>query len=155
MSGTTRLDAFVALSAELTCFEPFELIGTGVAADHLAAADRVVGGSHIDDLLAAHQAICGLTGLARTAAFRRDILGCERLGPIARNVIKLWYVGVWFALPESWQQQFGPAPADKTFVVSPMTYIEGLLWKAAGAHPPGGRAPGFGSWADPPNIPPY
>ncbi|NNH33825.1 hypothetical protein C9413_32005, partial [Rhizobium sp. SEMIA 4085] len=38
-------------------------------------------------------------------------------------------------------------------VVSPDAYIEGLLWKAIGAHPAGAKGPGFGSWAFPPKIP--
>jgi hypothetical protein len=36
------------------------------------------------------------------------------------------------------------------FVVSPTAYTEGLLWQAIGAHPAGAKAPGYGSWAEPP-----
>ncbi|MET8565110.1 hypothetical protein ABZV75_32805 [Streptomyces flaveolus] len=36
------------------------------------------------------------------------------------------------------------------FVVSPDAYTEGLLWRAIGAHPTGAKAPGYGSWVNPP-----
>jgi len=32
--------------------------------------------------------------------------------------------------------------------------VEGLLWTAIGAHPAGAKAPGYGSWAEQPRIPP-
>jgi hypothetical protein len=89
----------------------------------------------------------------REASVRREILGDERLGPIARAILKLWYYGTWYALPEAWHQKYGPAPDDMTFVVSATAYVEGLLWRAIGAHPAGAKAPGFGSWAQPPVFP--
>jgi len=155
MSDRARLDTFVALSIELTCFRGFELLGTGMAKTYLDTLDNVIGASLVDELLAVHSTLCDLEGDERVVAMRRSILGHEKLGPIARNIIKLWYVGTWYALPGSWQERFGPAIADRTFVVSPTAYIEGLLWRAAGAHPPGARAPGFGSWQYPPRIPEF
>jgi hypothetical protein len=86
-------------------------------------------------------------------AFRAKILGDEKLGPIARNVIKLWFVGTWYQLPYNWTQKFGINENDKTFVVSPNAYIEGLLWPTIGAHPMGAKAPGYGTWSAPPDIP--
>jgi hypothetical protein len=35
-------------------------------------------------------------------------------------------------------------------VVSGQAYIQGLIWDAAEAHPPGAKQPGYGSWAIPP-----
>ena len=155
MSVDPRLETFVAFSAEATAFKTFELHGTGMAPEYLAAIDRIVGRSHIDTLLAVHAGITTTSAEERMRTLRLLIFGDERLGPIARNIVKLWYVGTWFALPASWQERFGPAPEDRTFVVSPAAYIEGLLWKAAGAHPPGAKAPGFGSWQDAPIIPSF
>jgi hypothetical protein len=155
MSDPMRLDDFITMSVELTCFKAYELFGTGMADAYLATADKVAGAPLIDELLAVYASLGDLHGDARCAALRRLILGSEKLGPIVRNIIKLWYIGTWFALPGTWQERFGPAPSDGTFVVSPTAYIEGLLWKAAGAHPPGARAPGFASWKDPPRIPEF
>ncbi|WP_405449758.1 hypothetical protein OG350_24170 [Streptomyces achromogenes] len=39
---------------------------------------------------------------------------------------------------------------EPLFVVSPDAYTEGLLWRAIGAHPSGAKAPGYGSWVNPP-----
>jgi hypothetical protein len=155
MSPGTRLDAFIAISVELTCFKSYELLGTGMAGAYLDTLDKVVGAPVADELFVAYAAVSTIEGDKRAAAMRRSILGNEKVGPIARNIIKLWYVGTWFALPTVWQERFGPADADGTFVVSPTAYIEGLLWRAAGAHPPGARAPGFGSWKHPPHIPEF
>jgi hypothetical protein len=90
----------------------------------------------------------------RTERLRREIFGDEKLGPIACNIIKLWYVGIWYQLPPAWTDAFDARPNDVTFMVSASACPEGLLWAAIGAHPPGAKAPGFGSWAAPPQIPP-
>jgi hypothetical protein len=153
MSVDPRLETFVAFSAEATAFKAFELQGTGMAPEYLATVDRIVGRSRVDSLLAAYTGATATSAEQRLRELRRRIFGHEELGAIARNIVKLWYVGTWFALPASWQDRFGPAPEDGTFVVSPSAYIEGLLWKSAGAHPPGAKAPGFSSWAEPPSIP--
>jgi hypothetical protein len=86
---------------------------------------------------------------------RTTILGNELLGDVARALIKLWYSGTWFELSSAWTERFGPRAANTTFVVSPDAYVEGLLWKAIGAHPAGAKGPGFGSWAFPPKIPAF
>jgi hypothetical protein len=155
MSVDPRLERFVGFSAEVTAFKTFELHGTGLAPEYLATVERIVGRPRVETLLAAHAGITATSADERLRTLRLVVFGDEQIGPIARNIVKLWYVGTWFALPASWQERFGPAPEDHTFVVSPAAYIEGLLWKAAGAHPPGAKAPGFGSWGEAPIIPSF
>ena len=62
------------------------MVGEGVLGELLdaygRAGDEVGGGS---------------SGAARL--LYRDIFSSEKLGPVARNIIKLWYVGVWYELP--------------------------------------------------------
>lgn len=155
--ASPRLATFLDLSVVLTGFDEFTLLGAGVAESYLTAAESRIGAANVDALLAAYGVIAGATvgdPAVRDARVRRDILGDERLGPIARGFLKLWYFGTWYALPESWQQTYGPAPDDRTYVVSTTAYVEGLLWRAIGAHPAGAKAPGFGSWAEPPVFPP-
>ena len=91
----------------------------------------------------------------REAFLRRELYGDPRLGPVARNVIKLWYVGIWYELPSAWVEAYGAGPADVDTMVSGAAYAEGLLWVAIGANPPGAKAPGYGSWTGPPCIPPF
>jgi hypothetical protein len=57
----------------------------------------------------------------------------EPSGDAARDVILLWYCGTW-----------------RGRTVSADAYLAGLQWVAAGAHPAGGRAQGYGAWAVPP-----
>lgn len=149
---SSRFDVFLDLSVELTAFSRFDLLGTGLAERYLATLDKVVGGEITEALLTAFVALPP-EDEARIQWVRTTILGDELLGDVARALIKLWYSGTWFELPSAWTQRFGARPAGTTFVVSPDAYIEGLLWKAIGAHPAGAKAPGFGSWAFPPKIP--
>ena len=74
---------------------------------------------------------------------------------MARNLIKLWYVGIWYELPRAWIEAFGARAANITFMASAQAYTEGLLWPSIGANPPGAKAPGFASWVGPPQIPPF
>ncbi len=152
---TPRLDRFLAFSSEVTSFTVFDLQGTGQAEAYLQTVDSVVGAPVVDELLAVYAGADRESGeQAREAYLRREIFGREKLGPIARNIVKLWYSGTWYELPSAWTEIYGPAPKDVTFVVSPYSYVEGLLWTAVGAHPAGAKAPGYASWAAPPVIPP-
>jgi hypothetical protein len=126
------------------------LRGTGQAEAYLAAVTGVVGEPLVDDLLERHD---GLPDGDREQRLRREIFSDERLGPIARNIVKLWFVGTWYELPAAWRETFGAHERDVTFVVSAAAYTEGLLWPSIGATPPGAKGPGYGSWAGPPRIP--
>ncbi|WP_207460056.1 hypothetical protein [Azospirillum sp. SYSU D00513] len=157
VTDENRLERFLAFSAEVTAFTVFELQGTGQAEAYLKTIGDVVGAALLDEILTVHGKQMSTTGdegrPARNAYLRREIFGSEKLGPIARNIVKLWYSGVWYELPTAWTENYGPAPKDVTFVVSPASYVEGLLWTAIGAHPAGAKAPGYGSWAAAPRIP--
>ncbi|MCA2211361.1 hypothetical protein [Jidongwangia harbinensis] len=139
------LDDFVAFSSEVTGFTEFDLLGTGQAQSYRDTVAGVVGEQGLAELLSAYRR--EVTELSdeqlRAEQLTRSVLGDPRLGPLARNIIKLWYCGVWFGLPGH----------EDTFTASPQAYPQGLLWYAIGANPPGARAPGYGSWAGPPRIP--
>ena len=148
-------DPFVAFSAEVTGFAPFELHGTGLAEDYLAAVIQVVGERSLGELLDAYSKITVVQDEVRISRMRREIFGHDKLGPIARNIIKLWYIGIWEPLPHAWIERYGPLDTNTGFVVNESAYAEGLLWVAIGANPPGTKAPGYGSWAHPPQIPAF
>lgn len=150
------LERFLAFSAEVTAFTRFDLAGTGQAESYLDVVRRVVGDDVLGELLDVYDGVVAAEPDDRTAragVLTRRILSDEKFGPVARNVIKLWYVGVWYQLPPEWGEAFGVPENDGTFTASPQAYPEGLLWKAVGANPPGAKAPGYGSWAHPPRIP--
>lgn len=129
----SRSDRFIVLSARLTGFGRVTLLGTGMTAEYLAALDAVVGAPLVDEMLASEDA----------GALLQD----PRLGPVARNLILLWYCGTWTALPEDWRAAHGTSPLDVTRVESAESYQAGLQWVVAGAHPAGARQQGFGAWA--------
>ena len=144
------LDGFLELSAALTGFSTFRLRGTGQAEAYLATLTEVVGEATVAALLDAWRRVAAEAEAAR--ALRQEILSDERLGPVARNVIKMWYVGTWHALPADWREAHAATDRDRTFVVSPVAYTEGLLWPAIGANPSGAKPLGYAMWATPPRI---
>jgi hypothetical protein len=73
-------------------------------------------------------------------------------GPLARNLIRMWYTGSWVALTDNYWA-LGTLRDNQTRVLTTQTYIEGLMWKAIGAHPMAAKQMGFGSWALPPGSP--
>jgi hypothetical protein len=139
-----RLDEFLDLSIALTGFSKLHLIGTGVGTEYLETVEKIVPGEIIDQLLHAHAGPGGDTELSAA------LLDDATLGPVARNIIVLWYTGTWIPLPEDWCESVGRSAADVAHVVSSEAYLAGLQWRTIGAHPPGGLPPGFASWACPP-----
>lgn len=102
----------------------------------------------LDELLSAYERLPGADRAERAVA--SDILDDTKLGPVARNVILLWYLGAWAGMPDDWRAAYGTCPLDEHHVISGAAYQAGLQWVAAGAHPAGSAAQGFGSWASPP-----
>jgi hypothetical protein len=149
------LEEFLTLSVDLTAFPETDLRGTGLAGQYLAKVRAACGDAVVTELLAAYQAARAEAG-ADPARFDRSlrfrIFSDPCLGPVARNVIKLWYAGLWYGLPAEWTDSFGARAAAETATVTPASYEEGLLWRAIGANPQGAKAPGYGSWAEPPRI---
>jgi hypothetical protein len=151
-----RLRAFVELSSQLTGFSAFELQGTGQAEAFCSTVDRIAGEEVLGALLEAFERVRAEAredGAAVERGIRRDILSDLRVGPVARNVIKLWYVGTWYELAPAWVDAYGASDDNITFGISPDAYTESLLWPAIGANPPGAKGPGYASWTGPPRIP--
>ena len=151
---TTPFDDFLSLSVVLTGYSRFRLLGTGQAQLYFSTLTDVVGEATVAELLQAFQRV--RHGADNDAAFeprlRAEILSDEKLGPVARNAIKLWFVGVWYQLPPEWREAYGMREKDVTFVPSPAAYAEGLLWPTIDANPSGAKGPGYGTWALPPRI---
>jgi hypothetical protein len=156
VSDAQRLSGFLELSSTLTGFSVFELQGTGQAEPYLSTVTDIAGAAILDELLEAYgrvQAAANEGAADLDGQLRREILADEKLGPIARNIIKMWFVGIWYELPSAWREAFGVREEDVMHMVSPGAYTEGLLWPTIGANPNGAKAPGYASWALPPRIP--
>jgi hypothetical protein len=143
------LRLFVEMSVVLTGFSQVELLGTGMERTYLTTVREAVGGAVTGDLLRVFREVVTAGGDVETG-LRVRVLGDPALGPVARNVISLWYMGNWYELPQSWQDAYGLSATDVTRVVSAESYQQGLVWTAADTHPQGAHQPGYGTWAEPP-----
>lgn len=156
MTDAALFEQFLQLSSVLTGHSLFTLQGTGQAKMYYTTLSSVIGQEYTETLLSR---FASLTDQAQGEEaqlhdlLRKHLLSDPKLGPLARNLIKMWYVGSWYELPEAWRTAYGVNENDRTFVVSSGAYIEGLLWPTIGAHPAGAKAPGYGSWNAPPDIP--
>ena len=139
-----QLKRFIGLSALLTGFREVQLSGTEVAGDYLETLRSVLPPDVLNDLLTA---FARLPAEGREKAAATTILGDPKLGPVAKNLIMLWYTGVWNQLPDIWRRANGASAKDVTHLVSGAAYRSGLQWVVAGAHPPGASHQGFGSWS--------
>ena len=134
-----RLQVFLGLSAALTGFTHFELLGTGLAAAHFSTLETVLPVGVTEELLTASQ-----------QESVDKLLADPKLGEVAERLTLLWYTGRWTSLPDAWHALYGFSPLDGTRVVSGPAYQAGLQWVVAGAHPPGGLQQGYGAWAHAP-----
>jgi len=146
-------DLFFSLSVILTGFSEAELHGTAMAKTYFALVPTIVGETLFGRLLMIWQDTyirAKGSDLLLEQLVTEQILEDPGIGPIARNVARLWYLGMWFQLPAEWRNVHGAWANDVTFVVSPQSYTEGLVWKAIHTHPPAAKQPGYGSWELPP-----
>lgn len=150
MSGLDAHRDFLGLSAALTGFEAVDLEGTGLVEAHANTVRDIVGERIFGRLLLTWHQID--EDVAESV--RRKILESPLVGPVARNIIQLWYTGIWNQMPGAWRNQYGASARDLTQVVSGAAYREGLVWRVIGAHPPAAKAPGFGTWTAPPGEDP-
>ncbi|HEX3151849.1 MAG TPA: hypothetical protein VHR66_27505 [Gemmataceae bacterium] len=150
---------FLTLSSALTGFTTADLQGTGLVDIYYNQTLDVIGSRITGILLLKWSAIRTEAGTfdPLDAKFKpriqKDIFDDPLVGPVARNVLLMWYTGNWYQMPGEWRQNYGASAGDQPHVVSAKAYQEGLMWRAIAAHPPAAKSPGFGSWAEPPKSP--
>jgi len=142
-----RLQEFLKLSVCLTGFDRLQLMNTAMAEAYLRTLDAVLPPGLVDKLLTTYRS---LPADGQEAAVTDQILNDPQLGPVARNLIVLWYSGTWEQLPDAWRATNGSSPLDHPHVVSSAAYLSGLQWAVVAAHPAGGLPQGFGAWSAPP-----
>lgn len=137
-------DSFLALSAALTGFSTLDLLGTGMEQEYQRTLDATLPPGIYRELLETWASAGG------DEAATDQIIADPKLGPVARNLIQLWYCGTWSAMPDDWRSTYGTTPLDTSRVVSPEAFQAGLQWVVAGAHAPASGQQGFAAWAIPP-----
>ena len=157
INASASMESFLDFSVVLTGFSRFHLQGTGQTSLYFSTIRDIIGEDILGEVLQTFhrlklEAQNSNDESILTNGLRSDILGSEKLGPIARNIIKLWYMATWYELPQDWQDVFGAKENDKTFIPSPQAYPEGLLWPTIGVNPPGAKAPGYATWSEEPSV---
>jgi hypothetical protein len=149
-------DLFVQFCSEITGFPDASLEGTGLVETYRKLIEQVLGDELVTQFYDLVELIVRLEGVeARQKQIVASVLPSTIFWPVTSNLISLWYLGVWTQLPATWYQAQGlPLPgtddAGKTHVPSDSAYVEQLSYRVAGAHPPGAKPTGFGSWSIPP-----
>ncbi len=154
MEPISPLSQFLFLSSALTGFSIVDLQATGVTNEYLTLVTNMVGERLSFDLWSETRKIAGDLPVVNSKVEReinRRILRHALFGPIARNILLLWYNAVWYALPGEWTDKYGANALDQDHVVSAAAYPTALVWPAMGAHPPAAKPTGFASWAMPPD----
>lgn len=147
-------DGFLALGAALTGYDRAALWATGCVSLYRGQLDAVAGpalGPRLEEIGGILAALPD--GPARDDLIRDELLSDADLGPLARSLIQLWYLGQWTPMPADWVARNGARPADTARILSRGSYVEGLVWDAIGAHPMGAKPQGFGAWAEEPPQP--
>lgn len=79
------------------------------------------------------------------ASVKAKIVDDTTLGRIAKNIIKMWYLGIWYDLNS-------PEDSGEGYVISSIAYKNGMVWSTMYAHPMGYSEENFGYWNTPPNT---
>lgn len=130
------LGIFVATSMFLTGYDAIELVATGMAETYFNVVMNKNPVAVVQSFLVAADDIIK-RNKDNPEKLNEEIL--NQLMPdalydgLAQNIITMWYMGNWM-----------------NEMVSSQAYIQGLVWKTAGSHPPGAQQPGYGSWHNPP-----
>ena len=139
-------DLFLSMSEELCGIPIYYLRGTGFADTYWDTVLEIIGNDLMDRLLASYASLPTCCQQDRKEAIRADLLSDDEFGPVARNIIKLWFAAVWFELPQEWHQKYKVFADDRTFIPKDKdkgyAYPESLLGPAVSEG--GKRTPGCG-----------
>jgi hypothetical protein len=145
--------SFVRLSSVLTGYPTATLAPpldpTDLASEYLAAVKQRADPATLDQLFTVYASIDRATGgdLSQQAApVQQQILAVDPIGPLARRILRLWYVSIWYDAEP-------PSMFEGGTVISMNAYVGGLVWSAAQAHPMGYSELAYGYWASPPAAP--
>lgn len=133
------LDDFIAMSSALTGTRDLD---RGIAAQYLDRISQDAEGGKLNDLLRTFREIWAAGG-DTTEAISRRIMNDANLGPLAQQIIVLWYTSALHRQDEKGNHIFD-------FPEDPNQYFSGLVWGAIRAHPLGLSGGYFGHWKYPP-----
>jgi hypothetical protein len=132
-SNKKGADIFLDISVCLTGFSEMELLGTGMLETYFNVMMNKNSIAVVESFLAKSEKI-----LAKNKGSKEKLNDeiLHKLMPdslyngLAKNIISMWYMGNWM-----------------NDVISPQSYVQGLIWTVAETHPPGAKQPGYASWS--------
>ena len=121
---------FLEISVLLTGFNEAELYATGMLETYYNALQVNTSQENFTFFFDEVRSILQLNHIDQI----NDAISSRLMQPssyegLAAAIIIMWYTGNW---------------GDN--VVTGQSYVQGLMWDAAEAHPPGAKQPGYGSW---------
>ena len=137
-SNKKTADIFLDISVFLTGFNKMELLGTGMLETYFNVVTNMNNVALVESFLAESEKILA-KNQGNTEKINNEIL--HKLMPdslyngLAKNIITMWYMGNWM-----------------NTVISPQSYVQGLIWGVAETHPPGAKQPGYASWSTAPKT---
>lgn len=148
-------ETFRQMSSVFTGFSPADIQGTGLTNQFFETIHNNLGNDSFVELMILFRRLEQQSNNNEelTKKLRHEIFASPKHGPLARNIIQLWYTGNWNSLSQSWVSTYGPINNNQTYVVSAEGYLNGLVWPAIGAHPMGGKQEGFATWSFTPPTP--
>jgi hypothetical protein len=152
---------FLKFSEEVTGYSSLDLEGTGLVDVYQAVVEGAIGDTLGAQFYAlAAEVVSPVDPVQRENGMRAQVLPSAIFWPVVSNLISLWYLGSWTILPDSWFVATGrtkPGVGETGSSGLPSSqatqaYIEQLSYRTAGAHTPGARPTGYGSWSIPPVL---
>lgn len=137
-SSKKETQIFLDISVCLTGFSEMELLGTGMLETYYNVMMNKNNIAVVEAFLTASAKILAKNKNSEED-LKKEIL--NNLMPdslysgLAQNIITMWYLGSWL-----------------NEIISPQSYVQGMVWGIAKAHPPGAKQPGFASWSMLPKI---
>ncbi len=137
-SNKKSADIFLDISVFLTGFNKMELLGTGMLETYFNVVMNMNNVASVESFLAESEKIL-IKNQGNEEKINNEIL--HKLMPdslyngLAKNIITMWYMGNWM-----------------NTVISPQSYVQGLIWGVAETHPPGAKQPGYASWSTAPKT---
>jgi len=132
-SSKKQVNIFLDISVESTGFSELELLGTGMLQPYFNVMMNKNNMAVVEAFLAEAESILkknkGNAGALKTAVLNQ-LFPDNVYSGLAKNIITMWYLGSWM-----------------NDIISPQSYVQGMVWGVADAHPPGAKQPGYASWS--------
>jgi hypothetical protein len=128
-----QVNIFLDISVRLTGFNELELLGTGMLQTYFNVMMNKNNMAVVESFLAESEKILEKNKNDEKAlnnAILNNLMPDSLYSGLAKNIITMWYMGSWV-----------------NEIISPQSYVQGMIWGVAETHPPAAKQPGYASWS--------